>query len=419
MTPVQHEHGSERDHSHTSKERREQTRADRAGPVDVGLGEPSVRDSSGWMARSLKPLSRHLSVAREEGLAAFYRYSLAVLSEKYLLPRPAFFALSYAQIEPTTFCDLSCSSCISRFWDVPRLHLSLADFQIIIQRLPRVRTIVLQGIGEPLLAPHILDMVVIAARKAKGVAIVTNGQTLNPENAAALESAGCSELVVSIDSMIEALPSRIHAVEHAATALSRAHAALDSGLLRGAMSIMASVSLHPSSIGSIAPTLEAVSAAGIRLVHLDYENEVVKNPQGLGWFQGRPSLRSGESSRILDVAAPVMERLGMTARFGWRLRADLIRDNWRPDVFAMQRALGSHKIGQCRLPWTGIYVTVHGEVTPCCYVPDPAVISFGNILKQHFAEIVRGAIATDLRRSLRDRVPPAFCSSCPCFISKE
>lgn len=363
--------------------------------------------------------ARHLRYARERGPFGFFSYACAIVSEKLLLPRPLSFALSYAQIEPTTVCNLSCPSCVGSVWSVPRKHMSLPDFQVIIDRLPPVRTLVLQGVGEPLLVPHLTEMIRMAAAKAQTISIVTNGHRLSPQAMAALEEAGCAELVVSAESVCDTSPSPIHAPEDTRHALSRVAEGLGSGLLRGSMRVAAAVSLAPSSVESIVPTLEAIRSAGIRHVRVDYANEVTRNPGGEGWYQGKPLVGPADAARTLERAAPVLASRGLALTLGWRLRADLARTGWSPASPLLREALGSRKPGQCRLPWTGVYVTLDGKVTPCCHVPDPAVLSFGSLLEQSFAQVVRGQAATEFRRLLRDGRPAAFCATCPCFVLRR
>jgi MoaA/NifB/PqqE/SkfB family radical SAM enzyme len=67
---------------------------------------------------------------------------------------------------------------------------------------------------------------------------------------------------------------------------------------------------------------------------------------------------------------------------------------------------------RCRWPWTGIYLTAEGDLTPCCNCPDARTVSFGNIFEQTFDEIWNGKPYRAFRKSLRIGIPE-ICQRCP------
>src|SRR5829696_6112932 len=86
-------------------------------------------------------------------------------------------AFTYAQFEPVGQCNLRCQMCPIQFRRDGPPHGPLAfmefdSFTRIMDELPNLRELHLQGLGEPLQHPRFFDMVDYAA--AKGIRVTTN-----------------------------------------------------------------------------------------------------------------------------------------------------------------------------------------------------------------------------------------------------
>lgn len=106
-------------------------------------------------------------------------------------------------IEPTTYCNIACPGCY-RGVDKPdhqpyHLNLDEVKSQIDWFRTKRnVHTISIAG-GEPLLYPHIIEVISHAARANLRVMLYTNGVLLDKVMAKKLAEAGLTQVVVHID----------------------------------------------------------------------------------------------------------------------------------------------------------------------------------------------------------------------------
>ena len=133
-------------------------------------------------------------------------------------------------VEVTTRCNLRCSMCVkqSSGQAMREGHMSAETFARLAPALPRLDALVLNGIGEPLLHPH-LERFIEAARRAMPeegwVGFQTNGQLLGPRRAQSLAAAGIDRICISVDAtspeMFEALRGggRHEAIEIAAASL--------------------------------------------------------------------------------------------------------------------------------------------------------------------------------------------------------
>lgn len=109
-------------------------------------------------------------------------------------------------IETTTRCNLNCAMCVKH---TTGSGMTDGDFNIdlfdsIRPALTEVQTLILSGIGEPLLYPH-LEHLIIEARKYMPkngkITFQSNGMLLNRERAFKLIAAGLNKICISLDSL--------------------------------------------------------------------------------------------------------------------------------------------------------------------------------------------------------------------------
>lgn len=105
-------------------------------------------------------------------------------------------------IEPTTACNLQCSTCIRNIWDDPIASMKRETFEHIVSSLdglPDLKRVVFTGFGEPLTHPRILDMIAAIRERDIAVTVGSNGLLLTPQMTRELVRLGVDRLVVSVD----------------------------------------------------------------------------------------------------------------------------------------------------------------------------------------------------------------------------
>ncbi len=111
------------------------------------------------------------------------------------------------QIEVTTQCNLKCAGCHRTAENKLGLwtnrHIEVEAFRAAITHARPARSIILQGIGEPTLHPHLPELIQIAADSGKfeTIAFYTNGLARGIEYYDTLKANGLNFLTVSIDSL--------------------------------------------------------------------------------------------------------------------------------------------------------------------------------------------------------------------------
>ena len=111
-------------------------------------------------------------------------------------------SLTKVYIEPTTACNLNCSTCVRHSWNEPSGFLDMKIYKKMIDDLTGCNTlqqISFWGFGEPLLHPGIAEMVSLAKELGVRTQIITNALLLTREMAEALVSAGLDSIVISVD----------------------------------------------------------------------------------------------------------------------------------------------------------------------------------------------------------------------------
>mgnify|MGYP005845818857 CR=1 FL=1 len=110
--------------------------------------------------------------------------------------------LSRVYVEPTSRCNLQCRTCIRNVWNEPTGDMSMATYLRLVDGLravPTLKRMSFWGYGEPLLHPHIVEMIRLAGQLGAQTDIVTNGVLLTGAMAERLIEAGLDTIVVSID----------------------------------------------------------------------------------------------------------------------------------------------------------------------------------------------------------------------------
>ncbi len=109
-------------------------------------------------------------------------------------------------LEITTNCNMSCGMCVKQAPGslISNKHQDISVFNRLLPVFPKLGALVLNGIGEPLMNPHLLAMV-STARERMGteswVGFQTNGLLLSETLAEQLLGVGLDRLCISVDSL--------------------------------------------------------------------------------------------------------------------------------------------------------------------------------------------------------------------------
>lgn len=120
---------------------------------------------------------------------------ITLASNKIQLPQ-------YYVIEPTSICNFKCSICPhSLDGELKEGYMTFDLFKKIIRQIKgNAKAIQLYWMGEPLLCPHLFDMIKYAkSHTSAKIMISTNGSLLSTENIKLLLNSGLDKLIISCD----------------------------------------------------------------------------------------------------------------------------------------------------------------------------------------------------------------------------
>jgi radical SAM protein with 4Fe4S-binding SPASM domain len=114
----------------------------------------------------------------------------------------------HLQVEVTGACNLRCRMClVGHRPPIDRRSGSLdpASFRALLDGLPSLRSLTLQGLGEPLLAPHLAEMITLAKARGLETGFNTNGTLLDARHRRMLLDLGVDWAHVSVDAATPAV----------------------------------------------------------------------------------------------------------------------------------------------------------------------------------------------------------------------
>jgi radical SAM protein with 4Fe4S-binding SPASM domain len=317
-------------------------------------------------------------------------------------------------IEVTNTCNILCQTCPITFLDLEtRNVLSYDKFLAIVGQFPRIERAVLHGIGEPLLNKALPQMIsYLKQHKGSHVLFNSNATLLKSDWQRSLIDAQLDELRVSLDA---ATPETYHKIRGAPTFNKIIENLRGMVATKAALgSILPKLSLWctglKENIAELPDLVRLAARLGIGEVYLQ---RLVFYDKGhtIGLAREEQSLYDLTDTYAEDITAEC-ERLSQ--ELGVRLEASgatnprnsLTQDQTDP---APWRA--------CQRPWTVTYVTVNGNILPCCIAPfatgDYQSIILGNLFARSFSEIWNGERYQEFRSGLQSlQVPSDACAKC-------
>ncbi len=323
----------------------------------------------------------------------------------------------YLQLEPVGQCNLRCQMCPIPFREDgpphgPPAFMAWGTFTRILEDLPELRELHLQGLGEPMMHPRFFDMVEYAA--ARGVTVSTNSNLtlLTPARARRCAASGLEWLHVSIDARSPELYAAIRRRSRLDRVLSNLR-----GLLRARAELrtdrphlrMVSVVMRQN-LAELPDLVELAAEYGFEALfvqHLCHDFGEEACPRGTVRCASSSTVRPCSTKTWIASRATSTRRVDRARAVGVELR--LPRARPRPTASAVT---GRQR---CSWPWTGGYVSYQGRAMPCCMIATPDRLTLGDVGSASFAEVWDSDAYRDFRDRLASPTPPSICSSCAVY----
>ena len=318
------------------------------------------------------------------------------------------------QVEVTASCNLRCRMCIVRYRPtLPRsASMSFADFRPLLDAMPSVRELVLQGIGEPLLAPDLYEMIAYASARGIFVEFNSNATLLTRRAGERLIDAGLGALHISLDGASKETYEFVR--DQASWETVERNIAGFVALLHECQATRPKLSLvmvlMRRNLHELPAVVERAARWGIpevfaqNLSH-DFSDAPREAYEAIAAYVNSQTVVDLPRDQVEVVFAQAQQ---VAAREGVTLRVPEIEEHPLPV------SVDGTPVG-CDWPWRGAYVTYAGTVLPCCMVMGSDRISLGNIRDAPFVEIWESEAFSRFRQGLIDGTPHPVCYGCSMY----
>jgi len=313
---------------------------------------------------------------------------------KRKLPEHVPYRPTTIDLEPNVTCNLACRMCQVPTWDRKAPDLSTDDFRKLLDSIPTLMKIKLQGMGEPFLNRDLLDIIELGVRQDLVIVTNTNGTILNEEMCRRVISSGLDTISISIDGATKETYEKIRIKGKFNIVIENTKRLI---AMRGTSS-MPRINVWMlgmrENIHELSMMVQLCHDLGVDELKLQHDLSYWGKAEWAERLSGDTLDDGAETKRLLDDAASLASKLGL-------------------EFILFQEDRYSYSEGKnCGWPWTSAYITTDGFVCPCCIAPDPEVINFGNLHEADFGDIWNSDKYRLFRRHLKAGEIPAFCTGC-------
>jgi len=293
----------------------------------------------------------------------------------------------FAQVEPTTVCNLRCRFCLNPSLPRPRHSLSYTKFTQVLDSLPGLLAVNLQGCGEPTMNRDLLRMASEARRRRIWVSTVTN-LNLDDDMVRQLAESDFDAIHMSLES---AEPERYEWYRRGASFPRFA------ANLRRLTDLRLKRRGHFAGSFWVTVTTETIDALE-GIFRFAEETGTVKRIQ--------VQLLQSKDDYVRIYDDEMKTRLFHDGEEEERKVKALLRQ------YSRQSGVTGWLVGgRCGWPWGGVFVNAEGHLAPCCAIKDFRDPCWGEISGLRGAW--HSADWVSLREGLLAGHPHPACRSCP------
>ena len=308
-------------------------------------------------------------------------------------------------VEPTTYCNLRCLMCGRTYAKIDHRHMPLEILERILDEAWSLREVSLVGsVGEPLLNPEIAEMIALVKGRGLKLGFVTNAVALDASLAGEIVRAKMDWIGISFDAASKETYERIRVGARYESVLKNIEGLIErrnrSGDAKPFISIaVVAMRWNIAEIPGVVDLFGKMGADQVAIQNFGFETGAIRDVFG----NDSPMLTREDSPEAIRVLERCREVAG---RVGIRLTVPPLESQWGGG----DRANRYRRF--CVLPWTTLYVTIDGFITPCCCRPDASRFAFGNIIEEDFDKIWRLQKYRQFRKRCMTLEPPATCRGC-------
>jgi radical SAM protein with 4Fe4S-binding SPASM domain len=314
------------------------------------------------------------------------------------------------QLEVTGACNLRCHMCLVRYrpaLDRTEGSLGFARFREIVDALPDLTRLTLQGLGEPLLAPDLLAMIEYAAARGVRAGFNTNATLLTRRVAERLVDAGLEWLCISLDGARAETYESIRDGARFATVEGNVRGLVD--VMRERQATRPELSIvfvaMRRNVAELPALVELAAAWGVPTVRVQGLSHSFSDTDPAGAYR---EIREFTAREALwhDTDAAAVAAFAEARRVAADVGVNLRLPKLEPD------AAGTPG---CQWPWSSAYVRRDGLVQPCCMLMGGDRGILGDAGRDGFAAVWNSERYEAFRTALTSAKPPDVCAGCSMY----
>ncbi|MBI2996271.1 MAG: radical SAM protein [Candidatus Melainabacteria bacterium] len=303
-------------------------------------------------------------------------------------------------VEITNRCNLACPTCLlgteQAYNGYNKSDIAFEQFKNIIDQIPSLVYVTLQGVGEPLLNKDIVKMIAYCSQRGISTYINTNGTVLTETKSKELIEARLSNLSISVNSFDE----KVFAETRSGASIKKISENIKKFI----------------QIKQVKNTKKPiVSFRAILMKETEpYMEDLIYKSDELGvdvlYIQLFMSIIADKNLMESSLSPSEIEEFSKKLET-WKKKVKL-------QIITESFGKSSNNLGQCNLPWFSPNVTAEGFVTPCCTISNPNIINMGNIFNTPFEQIWNSEKFVNFRANFYDKQPKE-CVGCHNYKVKK
>lgn len=313
----------------------------------------------------------------------------------------------YMQVEATTHCNLACKMCVRNETIKNPMHLKFDKFkEVFDQVIPKKLT--LSGVGEPMLNPELYKMVDYARKHGTTVMIPSNGTILKKRKLSeALVDSGLNVLKISIDAASAATYLNVRLEDYFDDIIEGIRVLEDVKKERNTRfpELRFDFVILEDNYREIPDLVRLADQLNIKTIFFR-----ALQVEGI---QGEREELLGRDVDFKGLFESVKKGLSLAHQL--KIKTNL--KDIAKDFLTYESLYVKHdsKMQEhvCLLPWLQCFVSVKGELSPCCATYSNEGYSAGNVYEQGFDDVWNGDKMQELRRKFKNKQNDlAICTDC-------
>jgi radical SAM protein with 4Fe4S-binding SPASM domain len=312
----------------------------------------------------------------------------------------------HLHVEHTTYCNLDCKTCNRLKYLTKPEHLSVERFKRILDQT-HPKKLSLTGIGEPFMHPQVFDFIQIAKEHHCTVDIVTNGTLLTPECCDKIVKSDLDVIRISLDGASRETYQRIRGADRFFEVLDGIRSLVETKKRLNSPKpfVRLTYVMTRDNYHELARTIALGEKLGVDAANFQ--------PLDLVGIEERKENLVGNLT-YEDFSREITHALQISQYHHISTNIQHIHKNlspyWKKFQFVEPYPSGTRI---CIFPWFYSYITIDGDVRPCCYLNYGQEVSMGNIFESDIQTIWNNKTYQDFRRITREgKYPHKMCRYC-------